>query len=90
MNDSEKVIRGLEALDKSMHENQCYACSHEFIQTAEEFGTVIVADALELLKKHKPIEPDSEHHSFICPMCKTVLKREQKYCHECGQAVKWE
>ena len=53
MENVEKVIRGLEALYNAMHENQCYACSHEFIETANEFGTEILADAIELLEAQK-------------------------------------
>lgn len=49
--DSEKVIKGLEALYDAMHKNQCYACSHEFIEVAENFGTEIVAEAIDLLKR---------------------------------------
>ena len=50
MPDLEKTIKLLEALYDSMHKNQCYACSYEFIDVAQEFGTNIVADAIELLK----------------------------------------
>lgn len=53
MKDFEKVDKGLEALYNSMHENQCYACSHEFVEVAENFGTEIIADALELIKEQK-------------------------------------
>ena len=55
MADIEKTIKGLDSLYKSMHENQCYACSHEFIDTVEEFGTEILADAIELLKEYQKI-----------------------------------
>jgi hypothetical protein len=49
----EKVIEGLNALSKAMHENQCYACSHEFVEVTQEFGTNIIEDALELLKEQE-------------------------------------
>ena len=40
-----------------MHKNQCYSCSHEFIDTANNFGTEIIAEALELIKiQQKKIE----------------------------------
>ena len=48
-----KVIKALEALYDAMHENQCYACSHEFVEVAEEFGTEIIADAIEMLKEQR-------------------------------------
>lgn len=47
----EKVIDGLSALNEAMSKNQCYACSHEFIEVANDFGTNIVANAIELLKE---------------------------------------
>lgn len=56
MPDREKVIEGLKALNDSMHKNQCYACSHEFIKTVNEFGTSIIADAIELLQEQREVE----------------------------------
>lgn len=47
----EKVIKQLEALYDAMHKNQCYACSYEFVEVAKEFGTEIIADAIETLKE---------------------------------------
>ena len=55
MDDIKKVINGLEGLYSSMHKNQCYACSYEFIETAKEFGTEIIAEALELLQEQTKI-----------------------------------
>lgn len=50
---------------------------------------ITIHDALSLLKKQEPAEPilDSFLHKR-CPSCRALLKG--KYCHECGQAVKWE
>ena len=44
----------------------------------------------KLLKEKEAVEPLSEHHIFICPMCKDTLLREQKYCKECGKSILWE
>jgi len=48
-----------------------------------------IRDILALLKEQEPAEPilDSFLHKR-CPSCRALLKG--KYCHECGQAVKWE
>lgn len=55
--DREKTIKGLEALQDAMSKNQCYACSHEFVDAADEFGSNIIYDAITLLKEQeaKPI-----------------------------------
>jgi len=51
----EKVLKGLNALYESMHKNQCYACSYEFIETEKEFGTEILAEAEELINSQPEI-----------------------------------
>ena len=48
---TDELINGLNALHDSMHKNQCYACSCEFIDVANEFGTNILAEAIERLKQ---------------------------------------
>lgn len=42
-----------------------------------------------LLKEQEAVEPITEHHLFLCPVCKNTLFREQKYCHECGKRIEW-
>ena len=53
--DKEKVVNGLNALYDSMHKNQCYACSYEFVETAKEFGTEILAEAIEFIERQPDI-----------------------------------
>ena len=53
--DADKVIKELEDLERSMLLNQCYACSHEFVETANEFGSNIILNAIALIKKQKAI-----------------------------------
>ena len=53
--DKEKVLKGLEALDEVMRKNQCYACSHEYVEAVGEFGTNIIRDAIILLKEQPEI-----------------------------------
>lgn len=52
MENVKKAIEELEALNEAMHKNQCYACSYEFIETSDKFGTAIIADAIDLLKTY--------------------------------------
>ena len=87
--DREKVIKGLECCTKW---DSCSDCPY---QTPNEYDISectesLHKDALELLKKQMPIKPSSEHHLFLCPMCKNTLFREQKFCHECGKRIEWE
>ena len=50
----------------------------------------------ELLKEQKPVEPEEEvlneiDRLYRCPKChKCFFYEKQKYCDQCGQAVKWE
>lgn len=44
------LIEELEALDKAMSDNQCYCCSHEFVEVADSFGSRILADTIRVLK----------------------------------------
>ena len=85
MADIEKVIKGLE-ICKNHDGSNCLECPYFIDECVDD----LCADALELLKKNEAVKPLSEHHLFICQMCKKCLYREQKYCDECGQAVKWE
>ena len=79
--DREKVIAALEDIQKSLDEGYGVGLT---------WKSNLIRNTLELLKKNEAVKPLSEHHLFICPMCKNCLYREQKYCDECGQAVKWE
>jgi rRNA maturation endonuclease Nob1 len=63
----------------------------------ETIDELISADkALKLLKEQEAIEPKKEHSGSgitwwnVCGNCKTAINPNDKYCHECGHAVKWE
>lgn len=53
-------------------------------------------NALKLLKEQEAVEPEKAHSSSgitwwnVCGICKTAINPNDKYCHECGRAVKWE
>ena len=55
----------------------------------------IVEDALALLKEQEAVEPKVEvlneiDRIYRCPKChKHFFYEKQKYCDQCGQAVKW-
>ena len=91
--DREKVIKGLEEtkimLDKAVNRGgemsvmEAYKCFN------------YVFDALALLKEQEAVEPEKEHSGSgitwwnVCGNCKTAINPNDKYCHECGRAVKW-
>ena len=45
------IIKKLEALAKAMRQHQCWTCSHEFIDAANEFSGNIITDAIEGIKE---------------------------------------
>lgn len=102
MLERQKVIKGLEALRHAMSEHQCYVCSHEFIDAADEFGTNIIDDAIALLKEQEAqlvlsnrvceTEPFIYVRKGFCPKCHQVVEwyLNRAYCGFCGQAVKWD
>lgn len=52
--------------------------------------------AMELLKKQEPVEPRIQTCGSgvtwwnVCGNCQMAINPNDKYCHECGQAVKWD
>lgn len=53
--------------------------------------------AIETLEKQIPKKPRFYNANYYCPKCDdlvgchdTIMKWDNKYCKECGQAIKWE
>lgn len=91
--DREKVIKGLEMCIADDFCNGCPYEEHCFSDgkiTAER----MMRDALDLLKE--AVKPEKEYSGSgitwwnVCGNCKTAINPNDKYCHECGRAVKWE
>lgn len=91
MDKLKKVIRGLEM-------------SYTYSNVDEDNTLVpqqLVLDAIALLKAQEPVEPIYGEDNYIrCGKCKHhivgIIAQDtgnvmqiQKYCSECGQAVKW-
>ena len=92
----EKVIRGLEA-----HANPktCETCAGEDCPYYNEGGSntevtcssILAADALALLKEQEGVKPIGGYGCYICGACRNPLNSvSQKFCANCGKAVKWE
>lgn len=51
--------------------------------------------AEELLKEQEAVRPERQHSGGgttwwnICGNCRTAINPNDKFCHECGKAVKW-
>ena len=91
MADLEKVIKGLE---------YCISPGDDCPDDCPYAGNCnrdeLHKDALELLKEREPVKPLREHSGSgitwwnVCAACKTAINPNDKFCHECGRAVKWD
>lgn len=91
MADREKVIKGLEYC---IGHHLCLGCGYYDPNNAR-CQKDLMRDALELLKEQEPIRPILARignydaiNDYTCPVCGTDLYHLQKYCDECGRAVK--
>lgn len=83
MADIEKVIKEL----KYLHDKDSW---REGIMIHDDQASVrkqICSDALELLKRLKPIAP-IKREKGECPVC--GYEANHKYCPNCGQALDWD
>ena len=92
--DREKVKKGLECCSQ-MNGDSCRECPYasECVTGEQEYQTGtshLASDALALLKEQQPKEPIYDCPLIRCPRCKNSIDMKQKYCDECGQAVKWD
>ena len=82
--DREKVISEFEDFVKS------------FSKRDDTYYKGLFVSVLALLKEKEAVHPQREHSGSgvtwwnVCGICKTAINQNDKYCHECGRAVKWE
>ena len=98
MPDREKVIKALEMCETK---KECVLCPYtdwcgDYDDFAIDCTAKLATDALALLKEQEAVEPEVEvlneiDRLYRCPRChKHFFYEKQKYCDQCGQAVKWE
>ena len=86
MADREKAIRGLECcIDPNV---SCCECPYYNYGHCDPDD--VRRDALALLKEQEAVKPIVGYGCYICGVCKNPLTSvSQKFCSECGKAVKW-
>ncbi len=84
--DRETVISWLEGLAEDDW-RECYSDS-EVQETARQALDLID----ELLKEQEAVKPTWQQGKAYCGSCgkRIPLKIGARFCHKCGQAVKWE
>jgi hypothetical protein len=100
MTDREKVIKWLEECQKP--ECTCKNCPYylEVDASAADEAVLehccdqLMRDALALLREQEPVKPKREVNEngqiLSCGNCGAWFAvQKQKFCHECGMAVKW-
>jgi len=91
--DREKVIKGLRCCSHTDGVN-CIYCPYDNIDS--DCTALMSMDVLELLKEQEAVKPEREHSGGgttwwnVCGACRTAINPNDKFCHECGRAVKWE
>lgn len=88
MPDIENLKIGLEEVSDFFFEIHKKETDEYKVAKAEEYCN-IAEEALSLLKKQEAVYPIKDiARNKRCPKCFTILKG--KFCHKCGQAVKWD
>lgn len=95
MLDRKNVIKGLQCIiDGTVRCESCgYAIDKHGHQSCQQN---CASDAIAILKEKEAVKPLREHSGGgttwwnICGNCRTAINPNDKFCHECGKAVKWE
>lgn len=91
-----KIIKGLECCFTDMDRSDsmpCRLCPYGKLPKKQNCQKVMFADILVLLREQEPkLVKIDRNRGVLCPSCGNELFTypQQKFCDECGQAVKWE
>lgn len=98
MPDREKVIA---ALRNCVDVPQCRDCPWDDCdaivhETVEDVPRSLLVAALDLLKAQEPVAPKIHNGGgksvtwwYVCGACEHAVSPGDKYCGNCGKAVKW-
>lgn len=88
MPDREKVIEGLKELSGFLFKEYGKARAEEANLYYDRF---LAADnAINLLKEQEAVNPIERNGFYYCGSCRyALMTNHQKYCSDCGRAVKW-
>ena len=90
---AEELLKEQEAKAKWVY------CEDEYGQDGyecSECGFFVSKDALAMLIEQEAVRPERQHSGGgttwwnVCGNCRTAINPNDKFCHECGKAVKWE
>ena len=88
--DREKVIKGLE---HCANEADCRGCVYQEQMKGRSDGCDCMREVLTLLKEQEAvqvIQRELMHMLFwCCGSCGTAITNGDKFCRNCGKAVKW-
>lgn len=95
MPDRDKIVK---AIDVCLGHGKCNDCSYHSGANYSDQNCRgrMLKDVLALLKEQKAVRPEREHSGGgttwwnVCGNCKTAINPNDKFCHECGRAVKWD
>ena len=86
----------MEMLDSFYEMDEMYAAADMAIKALEEvqqyraIGTIDEFKALKEKSEPKEIEEHNfqdEVNHYLCPSCRSIVRFNQNYCDECGQAL---
>lgn len=88
MTDRKKLLQALELCDLCSDMPNCPGCAYLREPDCMEH---LKRDIIALLKAQEPVEPIERNGFYYCGSCLYAFTvNRQKYCTNCGRAVKWE
>lgn len=103
MTEQEKVLKGLKACAREFFTVSCLKAECPYWDLVENESDYykctgfLARDALELLKEQEPVKPKMHNGGgksptwwYVCGACGHDIDPKDKFCRECGKAVKWD